>query len=76
MWGLRHVSLWVRRVQGHGRGEGGGVVDMDVNVDTHAVWHVCRVRAHWVHVGGAGNVVMGLEHVHWGCSECARGRAV
>ena len=53
---------------------GGGHVDVDV--DTCAARHVCRVRAHWVHVGGAGNVMVGSECVRWGRSECAGGRVV
>ena len=43
-------------------------------MDAHAAWRVRRVRAHWVHVGGAGNVVVGLERAHWGRSERAGGR--
>ena len=50
-------------------------MDVDVNVDACAVQHVCGVRACWVHVGGARNVV-GPEHIHWGHSKHARGIVV
>ena len=30
-----------------------------MNVDTYAAQRVHRVRACWVHIGGAGNVVVG-----------------
>ena len=49
-------------------------MDVDVDVDAHAVWCVRGVRARWVRVGGAGNVVVGPECEHWGCSKCAGGR--
>ena len=49
----------------------GGPVDVDVDVDAHAVQRVRGVRAHWVCVGGARNMVVGLECVHWECFECA-----
>ena len=54
-------------------GEGGGHVDVDV--DARAARRVRRVRARWVRVGGAGNVVVGLECVRWGHSKHAGGRA-
>ena len=50
-------------------------VDVDVDMDTRAVQRVRGVRARWVRVGGAGNVMVGQEHVHW-CSKHAGGRVV
>ena len=69
-WGLLRGASFQRIV-------GGPVdVDMDVDVDACAVRRVCGVRARWVCVSGAGNVVVVLEHARWGHSECARGRVV
>ena len=50
---------------------------MDVDVDARAepAWRVCRVRACWVCIGGARNVVVGLKCAHWGHSKHAGGRA-
>ena len=47
-----------------------------VDMDARAAQHVRRVRVCWVHVSGAGNMMVGLEHACWGHSERARGRAV
>ena len=43
-----------------------------MDMDTRIVRHVRIVRVCWVHIGGAGNVVVGSECVRWGCSKCAR----
>ena len=51
-------------------------VDVDVDMDARAVRCVCRVRVCWVHIGGAGNMVVGPECACWGRSERTRGRVV
>ena len=51
-------------------------VDMNVDMDACAVRCVHRVRAHWVCIGGAGNMVVGPECVCWGHSEHTGGRMV
>ena len=57
-WGLLHGVLLRRVVGDH--------MDVDMDMDAHAAQHVRGVRAHWVRVSGAGNVVVGLEHAQWG----------
>ena len=69
-WGLSRGALFQRVV-------GGPVdVDVDVDVDARAAQHVCGVRARWVRISGAGNMVVGLERARWGHSECAGSRVV
>ena len=50
-------------------------MDVDVDACAEPVWCVCRVRAHWVRIGGAGNVVVGLKRACWGHSKHTGGRA-